>query len=66
MDFFTGVVDDTSEGPILMRREDMFARARIVSDSMPDILEDVECDHRLMFRLGLSEFSGRLRDRLLS
>ena len=66
MEFFGGIAGDTSEGPILMRRDDMFARARVVSDSMPDILEEVECDHRLMFRLGLSVFSGRLRDRLLS
>ena len=50
---------------MLMRREEMFARARTVS-SIADILEDVECDQRLMFRLGLNEFSGRLLERLLS
>jgi hypothetical protein len=33
---------------------------------MPDILDDVECDQRLMLRLGLRMFSGRLLDLLLS
>jgi hypothetical protein len=66
MEVFAGVVDDTSEGPTLIRREEMFARARMGSDSIPDILDEVEWDQRLMFRLGLRVFSGRLLDRLLS
>lgn len=49
-----------------MRREDMLARLRRTSDSMPEMLEEVECDQRFMFRLGLSVFSGRLLERLLS
>lgn len=63
---FAGVAVVAREGPILMRREDMLARARRDSDSMPEILEEVECDQRFMFRLGLKVFSGRLLERLLS
>lgn len=62
----SGEKDEISEGPMLMRREDGFARARSASESIADALEEVECDQRLMFKFGLREFSGRLLERLRS
>lgn len=57
--------DKARDGPILIRR-DVLARVRNASVSMAETLDEVECDQRLMFRLGLREFSGRLLERLLS